>query len=67
MDQGLVAELGHHTALVAKGGIYANLVRRQLDGMSSLDDVPSAAKETPSGGQAGRGKGRRGGRGGRGL
>ena len=36
MDKGRVAELGPHEELVkSSGGIYSNLVRRQLEGLSS--------------------------------
>ena len=37
MDQGIVAEKGTHQDLVARSGIYARLVRRQLDGLASTD------------------------------
>jgi ABC-type multidrug transport system fused ATPase/permease subunit len=38
MDDGRVAESGDHAALVAKGGLYAGLVARQLaGGMQAVD------------------------------
>ncbi len=72
MDQGQVAELGQHSALVAKGGIYANLVRRQLDGFISTDDMCLTASngeprrfDGTSSPERGRGDSRGRGRGGR--
>ena len=33
LDRGHVAELGSHAELVARNGLYARLIRRQLGGM----------------------------------
>lgn len=41
MDQGTVAEQGKHQELVARAGIYERLVRRQLDGLASSQDIHS--------------------------
>lgn len=37
MSQGRVAEQGSHTQLLARGGIYASLVKRQSSGVDESD------------------------------
>ncbi len=44
MDRGAVVETGSHAELVARGGIYAGLWKRQSGGFLALDDRAEAAE-----------------------
>ena len=46
MDEGMVAEQGTHTELLAKQGIYAKLVSRQLESLAGKKPRPPVAEGT---------------------
>ena len=46
MDEGMVAEQGTHTELLAKQGIYAKLVSRQLESLTGEKPRPPVAEGT---------------------
>jgi ABC-type multidrug transport system fused ATPase/permease subunit len=53
VDGGVIAEQGSHAQLLARGGIYARLVQRQLAAMGNTlaaDSVPAAALASSTGG-----------------
>ncbi|MBU0585504.1 MAG: ABC transporter ATP-binding protein/permease [Alphaproteobacteria bacterium] len=52
MDQGEIIEEGTHDALVAKGGLYAQLWARQSGGFLLFDDAAEAGLVTAETGQA---------------
>jgi ABC-type multidrug transport system fused ATPase/permease subunit len=45
MDKGAIVEMGSHRELLAQGGIYASLWRRQSGGFLDLDAGADAERE----------------------